>query len=69
MSDMDLLRVLVVDDEPGMRRGVARTLRNFTVNVPNVEQAVRFQIDEAESGEVALEKNCRRNAGYHATRS
>ena len=56
MSDMDLLRVLVVDDEPGMRRGVARTLRNFTVNVPNVEQAVRFQIDEAESGEVALEK-------------
>ena len=56
MSDMDQLRVLVVDDEPGMRRGVARTLRNFTVNVPNVEQTVRFEIDEAESGEVALEK-------------
>lgn len=56
MSDMDQLRVLVVDDEPGMRRGVSRTLRNFTVNVPNVEQTVRFEIDEAESGEVALEK-------------
>lgn len=56
MSDMDQLRVLVVDDEPGMRRGVARTLRNYTVNVPNVEQTVRFEIDEAESGEVALEK-------------
>ena len=56
MSDMDQLRVLVVDDEPGMRRGVMRTLRNFTVNVPNVEQTVRFEIDEAESGEVALEK-------------
>ena len=39
-----------------MRRGVARTLRNFTVNVPNVEQTVRFEIDEAESGEVALER-------------
>jgi len=56
MNDMDQLRVLVVDDEPGMRRGVARTLRNFTVNVPNVEQTVRFEIEEAESGEVALEK-------------
>ncbi len=54
MSEMDQLRVLVVDDEPGMRRGVARTLRNFTVTVPNVEQAVRFEIEEAESGEVAL---------------
>ncbi len=53
---MDQLRVLVVDDEPGMRRGVARTLRNFTVTVPNVEQAVRFDIEEAESGEVALAK-------------
>ncbi len=51
---MDLLRVLVVDDEPGMRRGVARTLRNFSVAVPNVEQSVRFEIEEAESGEVAL---------------
>ncbi|NLS91416.1 MAG: hybrid sensor histidine kinase/response regulator [Planctomycetaceae bacterium] len=56
MSAMDQLRVLVVDDEPGMRRGVARALRNFTVSVPNVEQTVRFQIDEAESGEVALAK-------------
>lgn len=56
MSEMDQLRILVVDDEPGMRRGVARALRNFTVSVPNVEQAVRFEIDEAESGEIALAK-------------
>ena len=56
MSEMDQLRVLVVDDEPGMRRGVARTLRNFTVDVPNVEQTVRYEIEEAESGEVALER-------------
>jgi len=53
---MDQLRVLVVDDEPGMRHGVARTLRNFAVNVPNVEQTVRFEIEEAESGEIALLK-------------
>jgi signal transduction histidine kinase len=56
MSEIDRLRVLVVDDEPGMRRGVARTLRSYAVKVPNVEQTVRFEIDEAESGEVALEK-------------
>jgi signal transduction histidine kinase len=56
MSEMPQLRVLVVDDEPGMRRGVTRTLRNYTVSVPNVEQTVGFEIEEAESGEVALAK-------------
>ena len=69
MSDMDQLRVLVVDDEPGMRRGVSRTLRNFTVNVPNVEQTVRFEIDEAESGEGGAGEDRGIAAGYHASRS
>jgi two-component system, sensor histidine kinase and response regulator len=53
---MDILRVLVTDDELGMRLGVARTLRGFTVQVPDVEETIGFAIEEAESGEAALEK-------------
>ena len=53
---MDTLRVLVTDDELGMRLGVARTLRDFTVRVPDVNEVVSFVVDEADSGELALEK-------------
>lgn len=53
---MDLLRVLVTDDELGMRLGVARTLRGFTVQVPDVEDEIGFVVEEADSGEAALEK-------------
>jgi len=56
---MDTLRVLVTDDEMGMRLGVARTLRDFTVHVPDVNVDVAFQVDQAESGEEALEKIAR----------
>jgi two-component system, sensor histidine kinase and response regulator len=53
---MDMLRVLVTDDELGMRLGVARTLRDFTVQVPDVEETIGFVVEEAASGEAALEK-------------
>lgn len=53
---MDTLRVLVTDDELGMRLGVSRTLRDFTVRVPDVNGPVAFFVDQAESGEEALEK-------------
>jgi signal transduction histidine kinase len=32
----EILRILVADDEPGMRLGVARALRDFTVSLPDV---------------------------------
>ena len=48
--------VLVTDDELGMRLGVSRTLRDFSVRVPDVNGAVTFTVDQAESGEEALEK-------------
>lgn len=51
-----MLRVLVTDDEMGMRLGVLRTLREFTVYVPDVNETVGFFIDHAESGEEALDK-------------
>lgn len=56
---MDTLRVLVTDDELGMRLGAARTLRDFTVRVPDVAGEVAFVVDQAESGEQALEKIAR----------
>ena len=53
---MDTLKVLVTDDEMGMRLGVTRTLRDFSVRVPDVNGSVAFTVDQAESGEEALEK-------------
>jgi two-component system, sensor histidine kinase and response regulator len=53
---MDTLRVLVTDDELGMRLGVLRTLRDFTVHVADVDEDVALVVDQAESGEEALEK-------------
>jgi signal transduction histidine kinase len=53
---METLRVLVTDDEMGMRLGVTRTLRGFSVRVPDVNGEVQFAVDQAESGEEALEK-------------
>jgi two-component system, sensor histidine kinase and response regulator len=53
---MELLHVLVVDDEAGMRAAVARALDGFTINIPEIEGEVRFRVTQAGSGEEALEK-------------
>jgi signal transduction histidine kinase len=50
------LRVLITDDEPGMRMAVTRALSGFTSRVPDVDMEVAFAIDQAETGEEALEK-------------
>jgi signal transduction histidine kinase len=52
---MDTLRVMVCDDEPGMRLGVERALRHFTVRMPEVDGEVHFDVEQAESAEQALE--------------
>ncbi|MEW6197643.1 MAG: ATP-binding protein [Planctomycetota bacterium] len=51
---MDTLRVLVVDDEAGMRHAVLRALRPFRVHLPDVEGEVCFDVEQASSGEEAL---------------
>jgi signal transduction histidine kinase len=51
----EVLRVLVVDDEPGMRAGVGRALRDFKVRLPDVNGEVGFEIMQAASGEEALD--------------
>ncbi len=53
---METLKVLVVDDEPGIRLGVVRVLRTYHPRLQDVEGEIHFELDQAESGEAALEK-------------
>lgn len=53
---METLRVLVVDDETGMRLAVARVLNTYTVRPDESDDhVVGFAIETAETGEAALE--------------
>lgn len=52
---MVTLKVLVVDDEPGIRSGITRILRNFTVGYPFMDEDFDFECIEAETGEKAIE--------------
>ena len=52
---METLKILVVDDEPGIRSGIVRILRNHTVSFPFMEEDFDFLVLEAETGEKALE--------------
>jgi two-component system sensor histidine kinase/response regulator len=56
---MAVLKVLVVDDEPGIRSGVSRILRDFHVTYPFMDEDYTFEILEAASGEdgiIVIEK-------------
>lgn len=53
---LEPLRVLMVDDEQGMRLGASRILERYTVALPDHEGEVGFAVDTAESGEEALAK-------------
>jgi two-component system, sensor histidine kinase and response regulator len=52
---VETFKVLVVDDELGIRVGVERVLRRFTVPVPDVGIEINFDITQAESAEEALQ--------------
>lgn len=52
---MSTLKVLIVDDEPGIRSGIKRTLTNFQVDFPFLEEKCDFELIEVETGEEALE--------------
>jgi two-component system sensor histidine kinase/response regulator len=58
MATSETLRVLVVDDETGMRLAVARVLQTFTVRLGDgdAERTVAFDVQVAETGEEALER-------------
>ncbi|MGA2823909.1 MAG: response regulator, partial [Bacteroidales bacterium] len=52
---MSTLKILVIDDEPGIRSGVSRILRNFRVDYPFMEEAFDFAVFEAPTGEAGIE--------------
>ena len=53
---MDRIRVLVADDEAGMRMGVSRVLRDYAVALPEVDDEVGFTVEGVETGEEVLER-------------
>ena len=53
---MDILKIMIVDDEAGMRTGAVRALADSRINIPEAEAEVSFELEQAETGEEALEK-------------
>jgi len=51
---MEMLRILVVEDEYGMRLAIARALRDYTIHLPEIEGKIGFTIEQAEVAEDAL---------------
>ena len=51
---METLRILVVEDEYGMRLAIARALRDYTINIPEIEEKIGFTIEQVEVAEDAL---------------
>lgn len=52
----ETLRVLVADDELGMRLGVCRTVSQLKLHVPEVEREVHFEVAEAPGGQAAIDR-------------
>jgi len=52
---MKNLKVLIVDDEPGIRSGINRILQNHSVGYPFMEEDFEFDLMEAETGEQAID--------------
>jgi two-component system sensor histidine kinase/response regulator len=55
-EESQLVRVLVVDDEEGLRKAITRALYNFSVNFSFTSEDVRIEVDTAASGNEALKK-------------
>jgi signal transduction histidine kinase len=52
---MAILKTLIVDDEPGIRSGINRILRNHSVTFPFIEEDFTFDLIEADTAEKAME--------------
>ncbi len=48
-------KILVVDDEPGIRMGTKRILQNFKVDYPFMDEHIEFVVLEAATGEEGIE--------------
>ncbi len=52
---MEIIKLLIVDDEPGIRSGITRVLRDFSVSYPFMDEPCGFEITEACTGEEAID--------------
>jgi signal transduction histidine kinase len=52
---MEILKILVVDDELGIRSGISRILNNYKVLFPFVEEEIVFEVKEASTGEEGID--------------
>jgi two-component system sensor histidine kinase/response regulator len=52
----DQLRVLVVDDEEGIRLGVTRVLEKFVASFPDIAADISYEVEAAATGEEAVDK-------------
>jgi signal transduction histidine kinase len=52
---VERLKILAVDDELGMRAGIQRALRDFSVSLHDLNEEVTFSVEVAETGEQALQ--------------
>jgi two-component system, sensor histidine kinase and response regulator len=53
---MENLKVLIADDELGMRRGVSKVLSKFQITMPELDQQVGFSTMEAADGQEAMDQ-------------
>lgn len=51
---MHILKLLIVDDESGLRHGIVRSLKNFTFHTNGFDEEVSFEIKEASTGNEAV---------------
>lgn len=56
------LKVLVVDDEPGIRSGVSRILGSFRFTYPFMDEDYTYTVEEAETGNAFADNGY---AGFH----
>ena len=52
---MSTLKILVVDDEPGIRSGIIRIMNNYKVDYPFMDESISFEMLEAATGEEGIE--------------
>ena len=52
---MATFKILIIDDEPGIREGVKRILQNFKVDYPFMDEQIDFQVLEAGTGKSGIE--------------
>ncbi len=52
---MATLKILVIDDESGIRSGISRILKTYNVDYPFLDEPIGFEVIEAATGEEGLE--------------